>query len=55
MTDAEIPQFEESLRFPAIHRAQSGLVTDLDYVADVLYGRAQKRQAEQLTEVPVHS
>jgi hypothetical protein len=27
---------------PAIHRAQSGLISDLDYVADVLYGRAAK-------------
>ena len=26
---------------PAIHRAQAGLIADMDYVADVLYGRAQ--------------
>src|SRR5271169_694377 len=36
--DAEIPRFEESLNFPAIHHAQSGLIADMDYVADVLYG-----------------
>jgi len=40
--DAEIAGFEASLGLPAIHRAQSGLISDLDYVADVLYGRAAK-------------
>jgi len=42
VTDAEISNFETSLGLPAIHRAQSGLISDLDYVADVLYGRAAK-------------
>ncbi len=55
VTDAEIPQFEEALGFSAIHRAQAGLVADMDYVADVLYGRTQKRQVEQLKEVALHS
>jgi len=55
VTDAEIPAFEESLGLTAIHRAQAGLLADLDYVADVLYGRTQKRPAEQLTEVALHS
>jgi acyl-CoA dehydrogenase len=55
VTDAEIPAFEASLGLTAIHRAQSGLVADMDYVADVLYGRVQKRPAEQVTEVAVHS
>jgi acyl-CoA dehydrogenase len=55
VTDAEIPAFETSLGLTAIHRAQSGLIGDMDYVADVLYGRVQKRQAEQLTEVALHS
>ncbi len=55
VTDAEIPAFETSLGLTAIHRAQSGLIADMDYVADVLYGRAQKRPAEQLTEVALHS
>jgi len=41
--DAEIPALEAILGLPAIHRAQSGLISDLDYVADVLYGRAAKR------------
>jgi len=43
ISDAEIAGFEASLGLPAIHRAQSGLISDLDYVADVLYGRAAKR------------
>jgi len=43
LSDAELAGFETSLGLPAIHRAQSGLISDLDYVADVLYGRAAKR------------
>ena len=37
------PAFETSLGLPAIHRAQAGLLSDMDYVADVLYGRAAKQ------------
>ena len=55
VTDAELPAFEALLGLSAIHRAQAGLVADMDYVADVLYGRAQKRPAEQVIEVTVHS
>src|SRR5271165_2214427 len=40
--DSEIAAFETSLGLSAIHRAQSGLISDLDYVADALYGRAAK-------------
>src|SRR5271166_6013166 len=43
ITDAEIAGFETSLGLPAIHRAQTGLISDMDYIADVLYGRAAKR------------
>jgi alkylation response protein AidB-like acyl-CoA dehydrogenase len=43
ISDAEIAGFETSLGLPAIHRAQSGLISDMDYIADVLYGRAAKR------------
>ena len=43
VNDAEVAAFETSLGLPAIHRAQSGLISDLDYVADVLYGRAAKQ------------
>ena len=42
MSGAEIAAFEASLGLPAIHCAQSGLIADLDYVADVLYGRGAK-------------
>ena len=35
-----------ALNLSAIHRAQVGLVADMDYVADVLYGRATKAQAQ---------
>ena len=42
VSDSEVAAFETSLGLPAIHRAQSGLVSDLDCVADVLYGRVAK-------------
>ncbi len=53
-TDAEIPAFEAALGLPAIHRAQAGLIADMDYLADVLYGRAIKRPAEAPAEVSLH-
>ena len=40
--DAEMAAFEAALGLPAIHRAQAGLIADMDYVADVLYGRADR-------------
>jgi len=43
ISDTEIAGFEKSLGLPAIHRAQAGLILDMDYIADVLYGRAAKR------------
>ena len=42
---SEIATFETAISLPAIHRAQAGLISDLDFVADVLYGRAAKREA----------
>jgi acyl-CoA dehydrogenase len=42
---SELPAFENSLKLQAIHQAQAGLISDMDYVADVLYGRAAKRVA----------
>jgi alkylation response protein AidB-like acyl-CoA dehydrogenase len=42
ISDAEMTGFETSLGLPAIHRAQSGVISDMDYVADALYGRAAK-------------
>ncbi len=41
--EAEIPAFESSLGLGAIHRAQAGLIADMDHVADVLYDRAAKK------------
>ena len=46
-----MPAFEAALGLTAIHRAQAGLVADMDYVADVLYGRVKKPAAE-VKEVP---
>jgi len=44
--EAEMAAFETALGMPAIRRAQAGLVADMDYVADVLYGRTAKRAAQ---------
>jgi alkylation response protein AidB-like acyl-CoA dehydrogenase len=51
VSDGEVPAFEMSLGLPAIRRLQVGLVDDMDYVADVLYGRVQKQVTEQTGEV----
>jgi len=42
VNDAEIHGFEAQLNLPAIYRAQNGLISDMDFVADVLYGRIAK-------------
>jgi alkylation response protein AidB-like acyl-CoA dehydrogenase len=42
VSDADLGAFESNLGLPAIHRAQAGLISDMDYAADVLYGRAAK-------------
>jgi len=42
--DAETAALETSLGLPAIHRAQAGLVADMDFVADVLYNRGSARR-----------
>jgi alkylation response protein AidB-like acyl-CoA dehydrogenase len=42
VNDAEMPAFEAAIGLPAIHRAQSGLVADMDSLADVLYHRTSK-------------
>jgi len=44
VSDAELATFETALGMPAVHRAQAGLISDMDYVADVLYSRAAKRK-----------
>ncbi len=43
VNDGEMPAFEQSLGLAAIHRAQAGLISDMDLIADVLYERAAKR------------
>ena len=46
VSGTELSAFETTLGLPAIHQAQAGLISDMDYVADVLYNRVAKR-AEQ--------
>ena len=55
VTDAEMSGFETAIGLSAIHRAQAGLVADMDYVADVLYSRAKKRVAEEPAEVALRA
>jgi acyl-CoA dehydrogenase len=45
VTDSELAALEAALGLPAIHRAQAGLIADMDYISDVLYGRVAKRVA----------
>ena len=42
VNDAEMPAFETNLGLPAVHRAQAGLISDMDFIADVLYARVAK-------------
>jgi len=42
ITGTEMPAFERSLQLFAVHRAQAGLILDMDFIADVLYARAAK-------------
>ncbi len=42
VSDADMPAFEAALGLPAVHRAQAGLIADMDSVAGVLYHRASK-------------
>ena len=43
VSHTDLSAFETTLRLPAIHQAQAGLISDMDYVADVLYNRVAKR------------
>jgi len=38
----EAAAVEASMQVPAIHRAQAGLIADMDFIADVLYDRVAK-------------
>ncbi len=42
---AEMPALETRLNIAAIHRAQTGLFADMDYIADVLFDRVEKAVA----------
>jgi len=42
LSEPEIAALETSLQLPAVHRAQVGLMSDMDFIADVLYARAAK-------------
>jgi alkylation response protein AidB-like acyl-CoA dehydrogenase len=46
LSQADIAAFEGKAGLPAIHRAQAGLLSDMDDVADVIYSRV-KKEAEQ--------
>jgi alkylation response protein AidB-like acyl-CoA dehydrogenase len=45
VSESELGAWEAVLGMPAIHRAQTGLLADMDYVADVIYSRAAVGQA----------
>jgi alkylation response protein AidB-like acyl-CoA dehydrogenase len=45
VAEPEMAAFEARLGLPAVHRAQAGLLADMDYIADLIYGRATKRAA----------
>jgi alkylation response protein AidB-like acyl-CoA dehydrogenase len=42
LDDMDIPALEAAVRMPAIRHAQKGLMSDMDYVADLLYNRLAK-------------
>ncbi len=43
--DSAVAALESALGMSAIYRAQAGLLADMDYVNDVLYGRSSRRAA----------
>ena len=47
--EAEMAALEANLGMPAIHRAQAGLIQDMDFVADAVYDRAAVGQASVST------
>lgn len=42
LTSSEILAFENALQLSAINRIQAGLITDMNYIADLLYNRIQE-------------
>ena len=47
VSNSEMPAFETSLGLSAIHRAQAGLISDMDNIADALFGRTVKETAKE--------
>ncbi len=45
VADSDVGAFEGRMNVAGIHRAQSGLITDSDFIADVLFDRATKGQS----------
>ena len=37
----------DELGLPAVHAGQAGLISDMDYIADVLFGRTVKETAKE--------
>jgi alkylation response protein AidB-like acyl-CoA dehydrogenase len=48
VNEGDLAALEAALELPLIHRAQAGLIVDMDYVSDVIYSRAAVGQ----TQVP---
>ena len=44
VNDSDMAAFEAASGLPAIHRSQAGLISDMDYIADVIYNRVAKRE-----------
>jgi alkylation response protein AidB-like acyl-CoA dehydrogenase len=42
VSEADMAAFENAVAISAIHRAQAGLIPDMDFVADAIYSRAAK-------------
>ncbi|HEY4901701.1 MAG TPA: acyl-CoA dehydrogenase family protein [Terriglobales bacterium] len=51
VSDSEMAAFETDLRLPAVHRAQAGLISDMDYIADVLFNRTAQQVAVPATQL----
>ena len=45
VSEADLAAFETRMGLPAIHRAQAGLLADMDHISDVLFSRAPKKVA----------
>jgi len=41
VSEADIINFEKQLNLTAIHRSQTGIISDMDFIADVIYERSE--------------